>query len=207
MSKLQKLFQSTLNHKTKGTLIYLVRKGQSLTNLSGQLCGRIDVDLTVEGREQAKNLIPIFFPEKKNLKFFSSDLKRNLQFGNIVLGFQGEKIIKIDKNLREINFGKHEGLQYDSLSKEERDDIDNYDYQAPDGESWKDCKNRMKVFFDGLRNDEKYVVFGHGGSICAFTYGFGVENCIQPGSVLALDYCGEDSEILFNWEYDENNII
>lgn len=206
--KLKNLVQKALKTPSKGTQILLIRKGLSLTNLSGQLCGRIDVDLTTEGRIQAKNLLPVFFPEKKNFKFFSSDLQRNLQFANIVLGFTSEKILKSDTLLREINFGKHEGLQYDSLSKEEKNKIDNFDYKAPEGESWKECKDRMEQFFGSLNKRDKNVVFGHGGAICSFTYGLGVENCISPGSVIGIDYSKDKgSEVIFQWEYDEENIL
>jgi broad specificity phosphatase PhoE len=211
MSKnLLTLLNEVLLKKTKGPLLLLVRKGYSLTNISGQLCGWIDVDLTPEGRDQAKNLMTVFFPKIVSIDgFYSSDLKRCVNFANIVLGFDTKKILKIEKNLRELNFGSHEGLHYDSLGKEEQEKIDNIHYAAPQGESWMEAQKRLLDFFQTLDN-RKYLVFTHGGVLCSFTYFLGIQNVLKPGSVLAMDFNKDSplsSEILFNWDYDQNNII
>lgn len=68
--------------------------------------------------------MPLIFP---NWKLFntihSSDLNRCADFADIVLGFNGleaEKLLILEKRLRELNFGSDEGVAYDLLSKEEK---------------------------------------------------------------------------------------
>ena len=84
----------------------MIRKGESLSNIGGMLCGVTDPTLTVLGRKQA-NLL--FGPIHKSLPDFSaiysSDLKRSYLFADIATGFRGGSIVKKDVRLRELNFG------------------------------------------------------------------------------------------------------
>lgn len=71
----------------------------------------------------------------------SSDLKRCYDSAFFALGFPSdENIIKQSKLLREINFGAKEGLHYDSLTKEAKEELSDPNYKAPEGESWPDVK-------------------------------------------------------------------
>lgn len=40
--------------------------------------------------------------------------------------------------LREMNFGKHEGLHYDGLPESEKQRFSNPNFQSQDGENWTD---------------------------------------------------------------------
>lgn len=46
-------------------------------------------------------------------------------------------MLKISKDLRELNFGNDEGVVYDILKPEEKKNIDSWEYKAINGESWK----------------------------------------------------------------------
>ncbi len=48
--------------------------------------------------------------------------------------------MKMDKRLREVNFGEDEGKVFDALSQDEKNIINSLDYQAPKGESYKESK-------------------------------------------------------------------
>ena len=53
---------------------------------------------------------------------FTSDLSRSYDTANIALGFPPNinKILKKEVKLRELNFGKEEGIHYDSLPDERK---------------------------------------------------------------------------------------
>ncbi len=67
------------------------------------------------GRAEANSLFPALY---KNYEKFdgilSSDLIRCVDTANLALGFPNN-IIKTDKRLRELMFGKDEGRHFDSL--------------------------------------------------------------------------------------------
>lgn len=85
-------------------MIYIVRHGQTDWNVEGKYQGRIDIELNVNGINQAKQI-----SEKlKDIKFdkiFSSPLKRALQTAIIISG--GDIII--DDRLIERSNGELEG--------------------------------------------------------------------------------------------------
>ena len=67
----------------------------------------------------------------------SSDLQRSIDTAFYALGFpSNEDLIIQSKDLREMNFGEIEGLHFDGLSVEEKQEISSHDYHAPGGESW-----------------------------------------------------------------------
>ena len=182
-------------------------------NAAGMLCGWTDPKLSLNGRKQANVLMPAIFPNRNSFKkIYTSDMLRCESFADISLGFNGvinERLLTTDKRLREINFGDHEGKNYDLLSREEKEEVDSIDYQAPNGESWMDVRMRFVNFMNELETGEIYCAFTHGGTICSFTYDLGLEEIIKVGSAIGLSFDKNNtlnSDILFKWEFDENMV-
>lgn len=87
-------------------LAILVRKGESLANLGGMLCGFNDPGLTILGRKQANLLFTGLHKHYPSFEgVYSSDLKRSTSFADIATGFKGRSLVKVDQRLRELNFG------------------------------------------------------------------------------------------------------
>lgn len=151
-------------------MIYLVRHGQSLSNISKRFSGITDVELTDLGKEQAKkaglNL------KRFNIKnIFSSPLKRANDTAKIISGvIEHKNQIIIENSLMEINFGLFENLTWEEINikyeKEAQNWINqNLQYKFPQGESYYDIIKRIANFIDGISEDS--VVVTHYGVILA----------------------------------------
>lgn len=94
------------------TNVLLVRHGETKWNRLGKFQGCMDIELSHEGIVQAK-----FLAEKLNNSFdfiYTSPLKRAVETAKILCGDHKEP--KIVDDLREINFGKWEGLNVKEIS-------------------------------------------------------------------------------------------
>ena len=189
----------------------VIRKGQSLANIGGQLSGWTDPKITIQGRHDAFDISEILTAHISSFDgFYSSDLRRCTEFADIVLNFNGingRKLLTIDKRLREIKFGNDEGLCYDTMSNSEKSRIDSIEYQSANGESWTDVRNRF-IQFAREQKRGPLIVFTHGGLICSFTYQLGLENVVRPGSILGIlfdEESPEKSKIEFVWEHPVHN--
>lgn len=112
----------------------------------------MDVRLSDFGRKQAFTLNPVLESYMDHIKsVHSSDLQRCYDTAFYTLGFPSdEQLIQKSKDLREMNFGSKEGLHYDSLSQEAKDELKNPNYKAPGGESWPEVKERANKYFSKL---------------------------------------------------------
>ena len=117
----------------KGTFVYLFRHGQSMGNHAGSLTGWIDSKLSIQGREQCNQMFRAFHQHIDSFAgLHSSDLTRCKDSLNLALGFP-RKAVSFDSRLREINFGDDEGTHFDSLPQDQKDVINSWKYQAPNG--------------------------------------------------------------------------
>ncbi|EAR88600.1 histidine phosphatase family (branch protein 1) (macronuclear) [Tetrahymena thermophila SB210] len=184
--------------------VLLVRHGQSMGNYSGTVTGWTDTKLTLKGRAQANKLFQGFVGSvDKFTSINSSDLIRSLDTAYISLAFPEKSIIKVDPLLRELNFGKEEGIHFDSLSQERKDLINNIEFKAVDGESWHDTRKRAIQFF-GKLPEGNHLVFTHGGLMCSLTWYLGLQNTLPNGSLVALQLdpkTNEPNKIIFDWSY------
>ena len=95
--------------------LILIRHGLTDDNLKKRYCGIRDVGVNKFGQqklEEIKNKIRCLNVDT----VLSSDLKRSWQTAKVIFGNTNCKIIK-NPNLREINFGKWEGLAYNQILK------------------------------------------------------------------------------------------
>lgn len=56
------------------------------------------------------------------------------------MAFGDMQRVKMSRDLREINFGVHEGLHFDNLPEDQKANFSRPDFQAEGGESWPDVR-------------------------------------------------------------------
>ena len=126
-----------------------IRSCENQGNLSGTICGWTDMKLTDHGRRQAFLLNSVYESNKHLIhRVYSSDLQRCIDTAFYTMGFPSkENAFVQSKLLREMNFGETEGLHYDGLTSDQKDDINSPDYHAPNGESYLQVKERVQSLF------------------------------------------------------------
>lgn len=119
--------------------------------------------LTERGKEQIKIIARELKKEKIGL-IYSSDINRTYQTAEIVAKELGLKI-NFDKRLRDINYGIYHGRPRKEFHRDFPDAKKRF-YTAPkNGESWSDCKKRVKDFIEeveGKHQDKKILIVSHG---------------------------------------------
>ena len=96
-----------------GVKLFLIRHGQTELNLEGRYQGSMDTQLTSVGIQQAK-LAKEYLSRVIFSSIYSSPLKRALDTASIIADNEGPKII-VRENLKEIDFGKWEGLKFNEI--------------------------------------------------------------------------------------------
>ncbi len=96
------------------TTLILIRHGESEANRQEIFAGHIDPDLQNKGLMQAKLTAKYIVGNYKVDEIYASDLKRAYKTAMRLAQILDIKVIK-DKNLREINAGKWEGMKFDEL--------------------------------------------------------------------------------------------
>ena len=151
------------------TKLILIRHGETDWSCQKRYCGFTDAPLNQRGRDQARQLSKRL-KEKKVHKVYSSDMKRTVEFANIV--FEDAPIEQFP-GLREMNFGIFEGLTYQEI-------IDRYpeiytkwidaplDITIPGGEGLKDLSKRTRKTLAEILSCNKnrtVFIFSHAGPI------------------------------------------
>ena len=109
--------------------LLIVRHGETIWNAKGLLQGQTDIELNENGIAAAKKL----GDELKDLKidrFFASPLKRAYETARLIKGTRTLDI-ETDSRLKEISFGKAEGVDY---------------------HDWKEPGNKYYPFFEDTAN-------------------------------------------------------
>lgn len=140
--------------------LYLIRHGESETNLTGRYTGWAQVNLTEKGIEDAKGIRPLL----ENVKFdkiYSSDLIRAKKTAETAIpGCVYEEM----PLLREVNVGSLALKPFLPKDAPERRQMTN-GFKEYGGESYEDLRARITEFLHSLESSEyKYVAaFTHGG--------------------------------------------
>ena len=147
-------------------LIYLLRHGH--TDGSGTYTGVSDVELNPGGREgvgRLANLVNTLDLQR----CFCSPLRRCRETAAL-LNITCE--ISYDESLREIDFGRWEGLSFTQISQSDQSLLDRWlaqgeDFTFPGGERGADFNTRVETWFDLLAKDnsERVLVISHAGVI------------------------------------------
>ena len=143
--------------------IYLVRHGQTEWNIKGKTQGHGNSKLTQKGIDQAKALadsissLPIDY-------IYSSDLGRAVETAEIISNKFGLDVIETPA-LREMGFGKWEGLLIKEIQEEYKDIYHTWRNQPhlaeiPGGETLQIIKERTDKFLAELNEkyDGKHIV-------------------------------------------------
>lgn len=145
--------------------IYLVRHGETVSNVSGAYCGITDVPLTDKGFEQTKKTAEYLRCIKAD-RIYSSPLSRARNLSDMI----GENII-FDKHICERNFGIWEGLLYEDICSKYPAEVqcwndDWINYRISGGESCADVEKRCRSFLDDILNSNTdCIVVTHSGII------------------------------------------
>jgi len=154
--------------------IILVKHGKCESSIQKIIAGHSDTPLTEVGRKQAKSLAGDFL--KNGIKFdavYSWDTLRASETTNIICEILGINDVVYDKRLREYNVGIFTGRKISSLTKEEKDFLNNtlidLNLKTPGGESDKKMTVCVKeAFFEIINNHPEastILLIGHGGTL------------------------------------------
>ncbi len=192
-------------------IFYLLRHGETQWNKEWRLQGQRDIELSERGIEQAYKAAERLRDLKVDYAF-SSDLKRAVKTGEIVTR-SWELELKKEPLLREVNFGKWEGLRYDDFTPGEQEEfqswLDDPDWEAPQGASQRELQERIKKFLSQSLEgevDKKIFVATHGGpikTIISEALGMDLKNssrlAVSPASLSIVHYYGNNGYlVLFN---------
>ncbi|MCE9499782.1 MAG: alpha-ribazole phosphatase [Leptospira sp.] len=144
--------------------IFLIRHTK-VDIAEGTCYGFSDIGLAGSFEEELK-FLKSKFPERKEIKFYSSPLRRCA----ILAGeLSNQREIIYDRRLMELNFGNWELQKWDEISKKEihpwtRDFVNE---KPPGGESYAELFKRSTEAFDEIlrKNEEKIAIVAHGGII------------------------------------------
>ena len=159
-------------------LLAIVRHGQSVWNLENRFTGEVDIDLTPQGRTEAreagKKLRGIEFS-----RCFTSALKRAQETLSLILEETGHPGLPItrDKALNERNYGDLQGLNKDDMARKYGSEQvliwrRSYSVVPPGGESLENTAERVLPYYRKeieplLRAGENILIVAHGNSLRA----------------------------------------
>jgi broad specificity phosphatase PhoE len=152
--------------------LLLVRHGETELNSAERYWGYTDVELGVLGFSQAERLRDRLATEKIDA-IYSSDLKRALVTAKTIAA-RHQLGVTPCAELREINFGKVEGLNLEEVTEFFPEFAAKWratrsvDLEFPDGESLTELGKRVGGFLDRLKkhtDEETVLVVAHAGVI------------------------------------------
>lgn len=160
--------------------LFLIRHGQTVTNLEQRWTGQSEVELTEQGRREAQEIAPVL-AEIPFDKVFSSDLKRAVITQQLALpGYTAEQTAL----LREFDVGSLEGKRFADVPVEQRKP-----YECYGGESMAEVCGRVRQFLESLEGKpwENVAAFAHNGILgCALRV---VLNADISGAVIRSGNC------------------
>lgn len=147
--------------------LLLVRHGETKLNNAKRFQGHTDVELSPAGVRQAEHLRDRLSNEKIGV-VYSSDLRRALMTTEIISSGHKANITACPE-LREINYGKLEGLTFEEISRlypEIAELIARFSLQLkfPDGESVEELSHRVIKFTNRLKKhaaEETILIVAH----------------------------------------------
>ncbi|MDO4535454.1 MAG: histidine phosphatase family protein [Clostridium perfringens] len=105
------------------TKLLLIRHGETNWNKLGKFQGSIDIELTEEGKKQAK-LLNNRLKDKFDF-IYTSPLKRAKETA-MILAQSSNKTLNIEEKMKEINFGSWEGLTIKEISEKYNNEFNNW---------------------------------------------------------------------------------
>lgn len=161
--------------------LILFRHGQTEWNRDGIFQGRLDSPLTAMGRQQAAGLTGLIAPllGNENWAAYTSPSGRSKTTAELALGSLNIKAAP-DERLMEVHVGEWEGLtpyEVAQIAPEASDDPFVRNYQALDGESFAQMRDRVQSFLGELTGPS--IISTHG-----------ITSRVLRGLVLGLSFEG-----------------
>jgi broad specificity phosphatase PhoE len=152
------------------TTLLLARHGETDWNREGRWQGHTDTPLNERGRDQARALAERLRRERL-AAIYSSDLERAVETAEIIAAEVGVPVRR-DSRLRELHFGRWEGLTTEEIQARFPDDAARWraDGGAPgaDGETYEEMGARVVAAVEQIASahpNEDVLVVLHGGPI------------------------------------------
>lgn len=162
--------------------LWLVRHGETVWSREGRLTGWMDVPLTPEGEAGAASLRPWLSTELFT-GVYSSSSRRAAYTARLAYGEAHP-----EPGLRELNFGRLEGMRWADLEPALQEALFAFDrFAAPGGESTRQMTDRLEDFFDSL-SPGRYLCFCHGGPIRAVLRLLGQDRLVSPCTVIGVGW-------------------
>lgn len=138
-------------------LIYLYRHGETDFNVEGITMGQlegIDTNFTKKGYEQI-NLLSEEIKEHEIEVIYTSDYKRTLETSKLI---NNNLPIFINKEIRGLNMGKYQGMDFNLFIKLDEVQKSFTDYNIPfeNGESINELNNRILNFIIRICHETNY---------------------------------------------------
>ena len=151
--------------------LLLVRHGNTKLNSAERFWGQTDVELGAEGIRQVEQLRDRLETEQIDA-VYTSNLRRAIATAEIIAS-RHQTAITTCAELREINFGKVEGLTFTEISQLYPDfakSLADWNVQArfPDGESREELNARVLKFLPRLEKhspEETVLIVAHSGTL------------------------------------------
>jgi len=157
--------------KTKTKKIYLIRHGKTKANVEYFYCGKSDLPLLPEGKQELENNKALInYPNADGIKFYTSSLTRTKQTLSVLYP---NAEYSINPGFDEMDFGDFEQRKYDGDLESDQDFViwtsgNNETNVCPHGESSMMMRRRVFAEFDKLLEDDNdSLVVCHGGPITA----------------------------------------
>jgi broad specificity phosphatase PhoE len=149
--------------------LILIRHGDLGDRYRGRYVGWTDAPLSAEGRRQAAALTgPV--ARLNGAHFLSSPLRRTRETAEIALGTHGR--FEIVENLREIDFGRWEGMSFAEIAAADPAAVDRWaalddTFAFPEGEGIRAFRERIGAAAERIAAEPAgtVVLFAHGGVI------------------------------------------
>ncbi|MGM0365412.1 MAG: histidine phosphatase family protein [Actinomycetota bacterium] len=157
-----------------GVKLFLIRHGQTIWNLEGKYQGDRDIELTELGIKQAE-LTARYLKDVEFSNIYSSPLKRTVLTAEKINQNRDREII-IRKNLKEIDFGKWEGLRFSQINERYNEDYqkwldDPFKNPPTGGENFthfiKRTSREINAIISENKDGAEVAVSTHGGVIVA----------------------------------------
>lgn len=154
------------------THFWLIRHGETEWNANRRLQGWLDIPLSDVGLEQARQL-GTYLQTLESPRFgavLSSDLSRAAETARLATAHLGLTVTTTPE-LRERNYGVHQGLDWHALSDglaEKGINLRDPDQAVEQGESLRQFAQRVRAAFERLARvhaGQSVLVFAHGGVI------------------------------------------
>ena len=150
--------------------VYLLRHGQTEWNLEGRLQGHLNSSLTDLGKIQAKTCGQVLKNHLNDspIKLIASPLGRCIETAQIVASALGVSVIEKDSRLKEICFGRWEGMNRHEIQESDgaafrARKADRWNVPAPEGESYRDVAVRVMSWLSELPDERISKEVGRAG--------------------------------------------